>query len=210
MMESTEFRHLYDVYYPDVLHFVQGLLSVHANQADVDDVVQNVFIKVALKADQFRRESKWKTWLFAIARNTVIDHQRQIGRQAARQSPSLSEEVFMDRGLMPVITSGSYGNLGAGVSWNLSMTVEKSSRMFEPDPSANPEETTIRLEEQAEVRACIDELPLPMKAVIICRLHAGLSIAETATIMNWSQGKVRVTYSRALRKFKEVWERRYS
>lgn len=79
---------------------------------------------------------------------------------------------------------------------------------FDPAPSGNPEAIAISAEEQDEVRACIGELPLPMKAVITCRLLADLSIAETAAIMNWPQGRVRVTYSRAMRKFKEVWERR--
>lgn len=74
MMESNEFRPLYDTFYPDVLRFVQSLVPFQTNPADVDDIVQNVFVKVALRADQFRGESQWKTWIFAIARNTVIDY----------------------------------------------------------------------------------------------------------------------------------------
>lgn len=191
MMESIEFRNLYDAYYPDVLRFVHSLVYHCTDDAEVDEIVQNVFVKVAINAHQFRGHSQMKTWLFAIARNTVHDHVRQVKRYARRRGPSLSE--WSPEQDQFELTAVAANRLDSAIGQN---------------PFADPEFAAISAEKRAQVRACIDQLPLAMKTVIICRLLSDLTIAETAEVMNWSPARVRVTYSRALRKFRIVWEER--
>lgn len=74
------------------------------------------------------------------------------------------------------------------------------------DSFNNPEYAVVNGEERAKVRACIEQLPLAMKTVIICRLLYEMTIAETADVMTWSPARVRVTYSRAVRKFRAIWD----
>jgi RNA polymerase sigma-70 factor, ECF subfamily len=43
----------------------------------VNDVVQEVFVKVWQKMDQFENKSSMKTWIYRIAMNTAYDHMRK-------------------------------------------------------------------------------------------------------------------------------------
>jgi RNA polymerase sigma-70 factor (ECF subfamily) len=44
---------------------------------DADDLTQETFVKVWKTLERYNRESTFKPWLFAIARNTIIDHLRK-------------------------------------------------------------------------------------------------------------------------------------
>jgi RNA polymerase sigma-70 factor (ECF subfamily) len=44
------------------------------NQAELDDLTQIVFIKVWKNLQKFDRKKKFKTWIFAIAKNTAYDY----------------------------------------------------------------------------------------------------------------------------------------
>lgn len=48
------------------------------NNALADDLAQDTFVKAYLSLDSFRAESRFITWLFRIAYNTIISHTRNI------------------------------------------------------------------------------------------------------------------------------------
>lgn len=50
------------------------------NHADTEELVQDIFLRAYLKLDGFKRKSTFSTWLYRIAFNTVLDHQRKTGR----------------------------------------------------------------------------------------------------------------------------------
>lgn len=78
MDRSHSFDHLYETYYSDLYQYV--FYSVN-NQAQAEDLTQEVFIRALLAYDQFRGESTEKTWLFSIARRAVIDWYRKKKRE---------------------------------------------------------------------------------------------------------------------------------
>ena len=45
-----------------------------------EDVFQQTFLQIYLKCDQFEPERKLRPWLYAVATNQAIDHQRHFGR----------------------------------------------------------------------------------------------------------------------------------
>ena len=45
-----------------------------------EDVFQQTFLQIYLKCDQFEPERKLRPWLYAVATNQAIDHQRHYGR----------------------------------------------------------------------------------------------------------------------------------
>ncbi len=57
-------------------HDVYRFLVYYTGRKDIDDLVQETFIR-ALKAPQQSQIANPKTWLFAIARNVAIDEKRK-------------------------------------------------------------------------------------------------------------------------------------
>lgn len=54
------------------------LFRMTRNRAEAEELFQDVFLKVVERADEFRGESRFATWLYAIARNRSIDHSRRM------------------------------------------------------------------------------------------------------------------------------------
>lgn len=74
---KTTFDYLYDTYHRDVYQYIFYLVKDHHV---AEDLIQETFIKVLRAHKEFRGESSEKTWLFSIARFTVMDHFRSKQR----------------------------------------------------------------------------------------------------------------------------------
>lgn len=70
------FRFLVKKYERLVFHIAGRMLN---QQADLEDVCQDVFIKVYKKLPEFRREAKLSTWIGTIAYREAIDFLRKKG-----------------------------------------------------------------------------------------------------------------------------------
>jgi len=71
------------------------------DNAAVDDILQDVFIKVYLNVHQLKDVSKLTSWVYQIARNTINDHYKQ-----AHESADLSSlELAVDEAQEPIYQS---------------------------------------------------------------------------------------------------------
>lgn len=64
---------VWELYHQDIKRF---LLSRIKNEEVVDDVLQDTFIKIHTKLDSLQENKKLKSWVFTIARNTMLDYFR--------------------------------------------------------------------------------------------------------------------------------------
>lgn len=71
--DRPAFGRLYDRYAP----MVHGLLLARVPRGDVDDLVQDVFLKAMRRLDSLRDPDAFGPWLAAIARNRARDHYRR-------------------------------------------------------------------------------------------------------------------------------------
>lgn len=62
---------VWKTYHQDIKLF---LLSRIKNEEVVNDVLQDTFIKIHTKLDSLQDDKKIKSWVFAIARNTLLDY----------------------------------------------------------------------------------------------------------------------------------------
>lgn len=60
------------------------------NPADAEDLTQDVFVQAYASLTRFRSDAAFRTWVFRIAHNRVIDHSRRQGkrRQVHAQCPA--------------------------------------------------------------------------------------------------------------------------
>ncbi len=56
-----------------LLFFIRGKVN---NKVDADDILQNVFLKIHQNLGEFKEEKNLKSWIFTIARNSIIDYYR--------------------------------------------------------------------------------------------------------------------------------------
>lgn len=75
--DKSAMRIFFELYQKPLFAFVK---SRGADAQTADDVVQDAMLEVWRTADKFAKRSKAKTWLFAIARNKLVDRQRKSAR----------------------------------------------------------------------------------------------------------------------------------
>lgn len=83
--DRAAFGHLYDRY----AGMVHGLLLARVPLAEVDDLVQDVFIRALRRLSTLRETSSFGAWLAAIARNRANDyHRRSLPEDQLADAPS--------------------------------------------------------------------------------------------------------------------------
>lgn len=73
--ESPAFEILLGRYRVPLFNF---LLRSARDRGQAEELYQDVWMKVIERCDDFRGDAKFSTWLYAIARNLAIDHQRKM------------------------------------------------------------------------------------------------------------------------------------
>jgi RNA polymerase sigma-70 factor (ECF subfamily) len=95
--DSAAFRQLFLRHRGDVARLVFRMLGP---TADLDDVIQEVFLQVYRSLKDFKGQSKFSTWLYRLVVNVVLMH-----RRAARSRPVFTEAsvepVHADSRLLP-------------------------------------------------------------------------------------------------------------
>lgn len=82
-------------YHEPVKRFVMTRIR---ERADVDDIVQNVFMKVHTHVSDLKDEEKRGSWIFQIARNSIVDHYRKVrpGEELPEQLSVVDEYTEID------------------------------------------------------------------------------------------------------------------
>ncbi|UPS90493.1 sigma-70 family RNA polymerase sigma factor [Bizionia sp. M204] len=84
---------IWNTYADDIKYFI---LSKVKEPAIADDLLQETFIKVHTKKDMLKNDEKLKSWLFSIARFTVMDYFR-----AQKTIAKLPENELVDTDFTP-------------------------------------------------------------------------------------------------------------
>ena len=81
-------------YAPRVYNLARRMLG---NDADAEDVTQDVLLQVVRKLDTFRGESAFPTWLHRVTVNAALAHRRKRANRQAHQSGE-SIDAVLDEG----------------------------------------------------------------------------------------------------------------
>lgn len=72
--DDNGLREIIEIYYSGLMLYINGLVN---DMSETQDIVQETFVKLAVKKPRFRKKYAFKTWLFTIARNTAYDYLRR-------------------------------------------------------------------------------------------------------------------------------------
>ena len=137
------------------------------DQAEVEDVVQEAFIKAYRALPNFRGESAFYTWLYRIGINTAKNYLVAMGRR-----PQTSNEIEVED----------------------AENFEDGDELRTMD---TPETELMTKEIAKTVQLAIESLPEDLKTAIVLREIEGLSYEEIATMMDCPIGTVRSRIFRA-------------
>lgn len=82
--DAGAFALLYERHRLGLFRFLLGLCGEHAL---AEEVFQETWLSLIRSDTQQREAVLFKTWLYQIGRNRLIDHWRKIGRKQAQQEP---------------------------------------------------------------------------------------------------------------------------
>jgi RNA polymerase sigma-70 factor (ECF subfamily) len=142
---------------------------------EVEDIVQDTFLKAYRRLETFQRQSSFSTWLYRIAVNTALDFLKRIGRNPVQavEDPELT-------------ASPVRGQAGSGVT------------IAAPD-------ARLRREEIARITSeVLAELPEIFRTVLILREFEDMPYQEMADVLGISIGTVESRLFRARARFKEA------
>lgn len=144
-----------------------------------DDVFQNTFLQVYLKAEQYELGRPVRPWLYTIATNQAVDALRRHGRHPALSLDQTVRETGDGevRSLLELLESGGAGPLDH-----------------------------VQSEERKQlVRAGVDQLPEFMRQVVILAYYQGLKYRDIAEILEIPVGTVKSRLHAALVRLHENW-----
>jgi len=76
-LKRSNVEDIWKLFSTDLKRFVANRVS---NPGDVDDIFQEVFIKIHSNIDSLKDEHKLSGWVYEITRNTIIDYYRKRHR----------------------------------------------------------------------------------------------------------------------------------
>jgi RNA polymerase sigma-70 factor, ECF subfamily len=160
--------------------------GITRNEADAEEVVQDVFLRLFRKIDAFEGRSTLGTWIYRIAVNTALIKRR--GKRAAL-------EVLLEDHLPTFKDDGHRAGDRA---------------MLLADWSETPEEELLSSETRDTVRRMIAGLPDHYRVVLLLRDMEELSNEETAEILDDTVSSVKSRLHRARMALREQLTRSFA
>ena len=153
-------------YAPRIYHIARRMLG---NDADAEDVTQDVLLQVIRKLDTFRGDSAIGTWLHRVTVNAALAHrQKRANRQKYEQATAADEVLEI---AAPV---------GAVKRWDI-----------------RPDESALGAEQSELIEKAIGTLPDPFRDVYVLADVEGLPNAEIAEMLGLSVPAVKSRLHRA-------------
>lgn len=169
--DSGAFEALLGRYRGPIFNFV--LRSVR-DRGRAEELYQDVWMKVIERCDDFRGDAKFSTWLYTIARNVCIDHQRKM--------------KFRAHASLEAPQPGKNRALG--------------DRLANPGPSTERLAAGGLLKER--IAAAVEELPVEQREVFLLRQLQGLAFNEIARVVGAPANTVKSRMRYAIERLQEA------
>ena len=166
-------------YAPRIYHIARRLLN---NEADAEDVTQDVLLQVVRKLHTFRGESALPTWLHRITVNAALSHREKRANRAKHETATGDEEM-----LEAVAAEPSHG-----------------VKLPRPNVHAGPDELALATEQRALIDRAIARLPQLFRDVFVLADVEGIPSDEIATLLGLSVPAVKSRLHRARLRMRDL------
>jgi len=181
--DATGLEALVNAYAGRVYRLAHGITR---DAFDAEEVVQDVFLTVARRIEDFEGRSALGTWIYRIATNAALNKRR--GKRFELET-SLEEHL-------PTFREDGHR--------------EGDRSFLLADWSGTPEETLLAGEGRAVVSRALEALPEHYRAIVVLRDVEGLSTEEVAEALGESVGSVKSRLHRARMALREILTRAFA
>jgi RNA polymerase sigma-70 factor (ECF subfamily) len=150
-----------------------------------EDVVQEAILGALKNSQQFQGESAFKTWLFAILKNKIIDLIRHKSRHITIGSMTEDDEANLDE---LFDQKGMWLDDERPVAWS------------------NPEQTAIDKQFWLVLEICLEHLPKKQGQIFMMREYLGLEVKEIEASLDLTVTNINVLLYRARLRLRECLE----
>lgn len=164
---TCAFERLFERYRVPIFNFLMRLL--HYQRESAEDVLQDIFVKLAKAKDLYDPRLRFRTWFFTIARNHGLNHLRSRASVNARKNISLDGMAEATESRPAREVSGKNDTFG--------------------DIAAK--------DNLARLERTIDRLPAPARDIFLLHALEGLPHDEIAQTLQMNPATVRTHYHRA-------------
>jgi RNA polymerase sigma-70 factor (ECF subfamily) len=183
--QRAAFEYLVQRYKQELFAFLFRFLG---SRAAAEDVFQDTFLQIHLRAERFEIDRQLKPWLFTIAANKARDYLRRNKRH-----PNMSLDAPAPG------TSGSGGSAGGTTFVDLMQA-----------QSAQPDESLTDQEKQQMVRQVIDSLPEHQREVLVLAYFHQLAYKDMADALDVPLGTVKSRLHAAVANFAKQWKQTFA
>jgi len=151
---------------PRIYHLARRMLG---NDADAEDVTQDVLVQVIRKLDTFRGDAQLATWLHRVTVNAALAFRQKRANRQKRETTEAADDV---------LEAAPVG--GPVKRWNV-----------------GPDKPVLAAEQAAVIERAIAELPGPFRDVYVLADVEGLPNQEIADMLGMSIPAVKSRLHRA-------------
>jgi RNA polymerase sigma-70 factor (ECF subfamily) len=174
--DADAFERLVRRYERPLYNFI--LRSVHRRER-ADELLQDVFMKLLSRANEFKGNSKFSTWLYTIARNLCIDDSRKM---VFRRHKSLDAPSRPDDDSAPSLLERTAGS----------------------EPGVDRQ--TIAKDLKQRIASAVEELPEEQREVFLMRQVQGMSFKDIADVIGVPENTVKSRMRYALERLQRALE----
>lgn len=183
--DEAAFELLFERYGAALARHLDGMLHGGPDaEATAQDLVQETFLRVWTRAEQWNGQGSFKSWLYRIATNLTLNYLRGLRRHPAQPLPSEDEGPWDE-------WSEEEDTLAPG--WLVDST------------SLRPDAALEQSEEQARLHRAINGLPEEKREVFRLVYEMELSIRDAAGRLGIPEGTVKSRLHYAQKKLNDVW-----
>ncbi|MFM8274131.1 MAG: RNA polymerase sigma factor [Gemmata sp.] len=160
-------------YAPRIYSLARRMLG---NDADAEDVTQDVLLQVVRKLDTFRGDAQIATWLHRVTVNAALAHRQKRANRQKREAGEVADDVLDTAAPETAVKR-----------WNVS-----------------PDAPVLAAEQQAVIEKAIAELPEPFRDVYLLADVEGLPNADIGTMLGLSVPAVKSRLHRARMRMRDL------
>jgi len=153
---------------------ISFLFRMVHNQAVAEELAQEVFLRVYRSRESYRAEAKFTTWLYRIATNLAVNHARDTKHERSAQN------VYLDA---PDEESGTTPDVA--------------------DDTPTIEQTMLRDERMAAIRAHVMELPERQRMAVLMHKYQGMDYKQIGEVLKLSESATKSLLFRAYQTLRE-------